>query len=197
MTNRTLASTLSPSRAILALAAACAIPSAVASCSSTREPEATEPPPAFVPPECPSACSPDGRNVVDCKGTVLTACAAESSCFAASCVSGCDAAKKAESSVGCEYYAAKPSAGIRVTFDNYDGSCYAVLVANTWDSPVTLEVDYDGTPISSSYFRIPRGSGSDIRYELLPEGKLPKDELAILFLAQQPPPIGPAGTYSP
>lgn len=170
---------------------------ALAASCSTRDGFTEPPPPTFAPPECVKSCSADGRSVVDCTGNVLVSCAAESSCFEANCLSGCEAAKRAQSTVGCEYFAAKPSAQIK-TFDNYDGSCYAVMVANTWDSPVTLEVDYDGAPISSSYFRIPRGSGRDIRYELLPEGKLPKDELAVLFLAVQPPgPAGPGSTYAP
>jgi len=85
-----------------------------------------------------------------------------------------------------------------VIFRGYDSSCYAVLVANTWDAPVELEVEYDGKAISSSYFRIPRGSGKDIRYELLPEGKLPRDEVAVLFLAMQPkPPLSAGNTWMP
>jgi hypothetical protein len=175
--------------------AAWAVAALLTSCS-TRDGFTEPPPPMLAPPSCVSACSTDGRNVVDCVGAVLESCAAEASCFEASCLSGCEAAKRAQSTVGCEYYAAKPSAQIK-TFDNYDGSCYAVLVANTWNSPVTLDVEYDGAHISSSYFRIPRGSGTDIRYELLPEGKLPKDQLAVLFLAVQPPGVEAGSTYAP
>ena len=171
---------------------------ALASCSGESRGFNEQPEPAPLPPgECPSACSLDGRAIVDCKGEVLTACAVDSSCFQASCIDACVAAKAAQSSIGCEYFAAKPQAR-NAYFYGYDASCYAVLVANTWDSPVTLTVEYDGQPINSSYFRIPRGSGKDLRYELLPEGKLPKDELAVLFLAHQPPePNGINDTYAP
>jgi IgGFc binding protein len=168
------------------------------SCSSSRD-EFNQPPPQapFSPPDCTNSCSSDARTVVDCRGTPLESCKPDAACYDGACMLGCDAAKAAQSTVGCDYYVAKPQAR-NAFFYNYDASCYAVLVANTWSSPVTLSVEYDGREISSSYFRIPRGSGKDIRYELLPEGKLPRDELAVLFLAMQPPipdEINP--TYSP
>lgn len=169
----------------------------IASCAAGEDAADRPGPTPLAPdPECPAACSPDGQSVVDCHGALVTSCAAYASCFDAECIGGCEAAGRAQSSIGCEYYAAKPSAD--VLFGGYDASCYAVLVANTWNAPVELQVEYDGKPISSSYFRIPRGRGKDIRYELLPEGKLPKDELAILFLAMQTkPPFSPGSFYLP
>jgi hypothetical protein len=167
------------------------------SCTSERDSfvEPAKPPP-FTPPDCTAKCSGDARAVVDCNDSPIEACAVDAACFDAKCVFGCDAAKAAQSSVGCEYFAAKPYAE-NLFGENYDGSCYAVLVANTWETPVTLTVDYDGREISSSYFRIPRGSGKDIRYELLPEGKLPRGELAVLFLAEQPPEPNGFGPHAP
>jgi IgGFc binding protein len=159
----------------------------IGACASSEEPGERPTPPPLVPDDCVATCSADGRSVVDCHGAVVTECAAASSCVAGVCVAGCEAAAEQQSTVGCEYYAAKPSANT-FTLDApyFEANCYAVLVANTWSSPVELEVEYDGQPISSSYFRIPRGRGNDIRYELLPEGKLPQGELAILFLAMHP-----------
>ncbi len=160
---------------------------AAGACATSEEPGDRPPPSPLVQGDCAATCSADGRAVVDCKGEPITTCAEASTCRAGACVAGCEAAAAEQSTVGCEYYAAKPSANT-FTFDAavFEGSCYAVLVANTWSSPVELDVEYDGRPISSSYFRIPRGRGKEIRYELLPEGKLPPNELAILFLAMHP-----------
>ncbi|AKV04320.1 hypothetical protein AKJ09_10983 [Labilithrix luteola] len=160
-----------------------------AACAKDADTGAGAGPPTFAQ-DCTPRCAEDGRSVVDCRGDVVTACGAYASCLHGACVPGCEAASREQSSIGCEYYAAKPSA---FSFDGWkgarnDASCYAVLVANTWNAPVELEVEYDGKPISSSYFRIPRGRGKNIQYETLPEGKLPKDELAILFLAMEPKP---------
>ena len=168
----------------------------VGACASTEQAATPPPPPPLAPGDCPQTCSEDGRAVVDCNGATVTACSAYASCFDAKCVPGCEAATSAQSTVGCEYIVAKPSA-YTIYPGNFDGSCYAVLVANTWSSPIEIQVDYDGQPISSSYFRIPRGRGKDIRYELLPEGKLPSGELAVLFLAQQPDPGGFMNDWHP
>lgn len=165
------------------------------SCSSRPgfEPPTKE---EFAPPTCARTCSDDRRAVVDCHGRLVEQCDAYASCSGAACVSACEAAEKEESSVGCEYYVAKPSAYTKSPA-GFDASCYAVLVANSWNSPVTLSVEYDGQPLSSSYFRIPRGHGNKIRYELLPEDKLPANEMAILFLAQQARPGDPFVGYVP
>jgi IgGFc binding protein len=158
----------------------------VGACASTEEPGDRAPPPPLVD-ECAPRCSADGHSIVDCRGAVLDACTAYASCVDAKCVDACSAAMDAQSSVGCEYFAAKPSAYLFANdASKNDASCYAVLVANTWNAPVELAVEYDGQPISPSYFRIPRGRGQDISYELLPEGKLPSGELAVLFLAMEP-----------
>ncbi|MDF2697043.1 MAG: hypothetical protein K0S65_5426, partial [Labilithrix sp.] len=169
----------------------------IGACASTEDPGEQPRPPPIGETDCVETCSADGHAVVNCRGEVVSSCSAYASCFDAKCVPGCEAASAAQSSVGCEYYAAKPSADT-IFPGGYDANCYAVLIANTWDAPVELEVEYDGRPISSSYFRIPRGRGKDIRYELLPEGKLPRDELAVLFLAMQPqPPMGAGLNYGP
>ncbi|AKU93793.1 hypothetical protein AKJ09_00457 [Labilithrix luteola] len=144
-------------------------------------------PPPLTSGECLAQCAPDGRALVDCHGEVVTACDAYSTCVGNVCKPSCEVADQEQSSVGCEYFAAKPSAflfgeeGVK-----NDGSCYAVMVANTWNAPVELQVEYGGQAIPSSYFRVPRGQGADIHYELLPEGKLPSNEVAILFLAMEP-----------
>lgn len=146
-------------------------------------------PPPLVDANCPARCAADGRALVNCRDEVVTACDAYSSCIDNVCTHGCEAAARGQSSVGCEYFAAKPSAYLfGEEGPKNDGSCYAVMVANTWNAPVEIQVEYDGQSIPSSYFRIPRGQGADLHYELLPEGKLPSNELAVLFLAMEPKP---------
>lgn len=163
-------------------------------CAKSSDDALSGPPPLSTA-NCLTQCAPDGRALVDCRGEVVTACDAYSTCVDNVCKPGCEVADSNQSSVGCEYFAAKPSAFFfGEEGAKNDGSCYAVMVANTWDAPVELQVEYDGQTIPSSYFRIPRGQGSDIHYELLPEGKLPSNELAVLFLAMEPtPPISSEG----
>lgn len=157
-----------------------------AACAKSSD-DALSGPPPLTTANCLTQCAADGRAIVDCRGEVVTACDAYSTCIDNVCKPGCEVADSAQSSVGCEYFAAKPSAFLfGEEGPKNDGSCYAVMVANTWNAPVELQVEYDGQSIPSSYFRIPRGQGSDLHYELLPEGKLPSNEVAVLFLAMEP-----------
>jgi len=82
----------------------------IAACAVGEDGGEQAAPPRLPPPDCMLACAADGHAVVNCRGEVVTACSAYSSCFDAECVPGCEAAERAQSSVGCEYYAAKPSA---------------------------------------------------------------------------------------
>jgi len=138
---------------------------------------------------CPSRCSGDLSSYVDCNGKVLHTCPSGQGCApGGQCVEACDAAKANKSSVGCDYYAVNPD----TTFAA--GACYAAFVANTWDSPVTLSVDYQGQSLAPSTFgAIPSGSGQALTYAPLVNGQLPAGQIAILFLAQ----TGPAAQYRP
>jgi hypothetical protein len=91
----------------------------------------------------------------------------------------------AQSTVGCEYYA-------RVTAEV---GCYAAIVVNTWSTPITIQVDADGTPLDvASLARIPTGSGQAITYTPLPGGQLPPQSVALVFLSLAPTGPGcPAG----
>src|SRR5262249_16935747 len=95
----------------------------LASCSS-RDSFDESSGPDFNPGDCSrNACSEDGRSVLGCQGEVVKTCEVDSLCSSGECVRGCEAADKAQSTVGCEFYVAKPSA--RHLFANYDTSCYA------------------------------------------------------------------------
>jgi len=138
---------------------------------------------------CPSRCSGDLSSTVDCNGKVISTCPSGQGCApGGQCVEACEAAKANKSSVGCDYYAVNPD----TTFAA--GACYAAFVANTWDTAVTLGVEYQGQTLDPSTFgSIPSGSGQALTYAPLVDGQLPAGQIAILFLAQ----TGPAQQYKP
>jgi len=137
-----------------------------------------------------TTCSGDLHSVVDCSGNLLKTCAADEGCLpGGTCGSACDSAVANKSSVGCDYYSVDPdviAGGI--------GQCFAAYIANTWDAPISISVDYNGTTLDASAFaRIPSGSGPSITYAPLPGGMLPVGQVAILFLADFPVPPVPGG----
>jgi hypothetical protein len=125
-------------------------------------------------------CSSDLRSLVDCDGNALMTCPPDQGCQGTGCVDACQAASDSRGSIGCEFYAVDPDI---YTGDGAAGGCFAAFVANTWDTPVSLEVEYDGAPLDPSVFaRIPVGSGASIQYQPLPGGQIPAGQVAILFL---------------
>ncbi|MBL8917178.1 MAG: IgGFc-binding protein [Archangium sp.] len=141
---------------------------------------------------CPSTCSDDLQASVDCMG-VRTACPAGTGCAPTGCIDPCQAAAAAGSTIGCDFYAASVPPQTETI-----GSCYAVLVANTWNAPVTLTVSHGSTMLNvSSLARIPRNNGGTLTYDPLPMGVLPQGEMAILFLAQDDVNGGSAIYYTP
>ena len=130
-------------------------------------------------------CSADLHDVVDCNGNVIQQCDADLGCANGACVDPCDAAAANTSSVGCDYYAVNPDSYLTA-----NGGCFAAYVANTWSSPVSISVDYNGTALPIDGFaRIPTGQGGAITYTPLMGGMLPPNQVAILFLANKPPAI--------
>src|SRR5262249_8582622 len=106
-------------------------------------------------------------------------CPDDQGCANGGCVPACDSAKANKSTIGCDYYAVQPEGS------QYGGGCFAVFVANTWKTDVTLSVDYGGTMDTvPSFARIPNGSGQALTLNPLPpSGKLPSGQVAILFLS--------------
>jgi IgGFc binding protein len=135
-------------------------------------------------------CSSDLHQVLDCAtNQVLRTCAANTGCgLAGTCVAPCDSAAANQSSIGCEYYVLNPDGSSPVP-DFPDtvsaaGSCFAAFVANTWTSPVSIGLEFDGQSLdaaSSAY--IPQGSGAALTYAPLTGGQLAPGQLAIVFLA--------------
>lgn len=124
-------------------------------------------------------CSSDLHSVLDCDNNVITTCPPDQGCGPNGlCIPACDSARANQSTVGCDYYAVNPGA-----FFEFHGSCYAVYLANTWTSDVTITASYGGMNLNiAGLARIPSGSGT-ITYSPLPNGKLPAGKFAILFLS--------------
>jgi hypothetical protein len=129
---------------------------------------------------CVSRCSDDLHSVLDCDGKVLLTCPSTEGCGAGGmCVPACQSAAANQSSVGCDYYSIVPAGGINLS----DGSCFAAFIANTWNGPATLGVEYAGKsiPLTQVAFTT-SGSGTSLTYTPLKGGVLPEGQLAILFL---------------
>ncbi len=130
-------------------------------------------------------CSSDLHSLVDCNGNVLKTCPANEGCSGMDCVAACQSAIDNKSSLGCEYYAVDPDS--MGGLGGIAGACFAVYVANTWDTPVTLTMDYDGTTYDPSKFAyIPTGSGQNIQYAPIANATIPAGEVAILFMNAVP-----------
>jgi hypothetical protein len=131
-------------------------------------------------------CSADLHSIVDCHGNLTTQCTGADACDSASltCKDACVAATANGRSVGCDYYAT--SMDVLTT-----GNCFAVFIANTWISPVHLNVKYQNADLPvASFARLPVGSGPGLTYAAYdPVAGVPPGEVAVLFLGGQ---SGPA-----
>jgi hypothetical protein len=130
-------------------------------------------------PSCEPQCSGDLKKVT-CDGVLVQECSADTACLAGECSPDvCGAANAAKSSYGCDYWALKPD-----IISEVRGACFAAFVANTWSSPVHINVEYDGKPLSGEFIRIPQGQGASLTYSPYdPVQGLPVGEVAALFLA--------------
>ena len=149
----------------------------------------------FAPDACSSEvahCSDDLHAWVDGCGNVIRQCPPDQGCGAGgACVAACDAASQNQSSVGCEYYAVKPS-------DYGPASCFMAFVANTWGSPIKVTVDRGGTVFHDIGY-LPSGSGTNVTYTPLASDTIPPGQVAMFFLESgpRPPPQGFVGSVCP
>ena len=128
-------------------------------------------------------CSSD-LHAVMCDKKVVGTCPLDQGCANGACVPACDAAKANKTTIGCDYYTIAPETG---TAYGWQGSCFAMFVANTWGSPITLGLERDGVMLDvESAARIPSGNGQSITYATLPGGQLPPGQVAIVFLSGTP-----------
>jgi len=129
---------------------------------------------------CDTTCSNDLKNVIDCKGQVITACTADQGCANGACIGDpCMAAEVSKSSYGCDYWALKT-----VQRPQVDGACFAAFVANTWGKAVHLQVERDGQALPVETFAVvAKGTAPYPPYD--PTSGLGVGEVAILFLSRQ------------
>jgi len=139
---------------------------------------------------CATTCSADLKKVIDCNGVVLSTCTGDQGCANGACIGDpCQAAEVSKSSYGCDYWSLKTE-----LIGEGAGACFAAFVANTWSTPVHLQVEYQGQQLPVANFtRIPQGQGQGLTYAPYdPAAGLPPGEVAILFLSQ-----GPGGSFMP
>lgn len=133
-------------------------------------------------PTCGLTCSSDFHTVVDCHGTKVQECGGTQGCDISSgtCINACSAAFANKQSVGCEYYA--------TNMDQFQNDvCFAAFVANTWNTPAQITVEFAGQQLPlSSFARIPSGAGPSLQYAPIPPTGLAPGDVAILFLAGTP-----------
>lgn len=187
--------------ALFALASGTAF--VVAACSADRETfrDGDQPialPDAAVPDAkaCGFRCSRDLKKVLKgCEGEdeqVVAACPPDQGCGVDKCVDACSAAVTSKGSVGCSFYTLPPDDA------KYGlGACFAAMIANTWDRPVTVKAQYGGAPldISRSIYTVSRTSGDPVYTKL--EGALPIGEVGVVFLAQAKVLLDPDATPCP
>ena len=110
---------------------------------------------------CARTCSSDLHSVIDCNANVVQTCSGTDGCDVATgaCVNACQAAVDNKNSVGCEYYATD------LHSDDGAGVCYAAFVANTWNTPAHINVEYNGSTLPvQSFALLPQGKGQSITY---------------------------------
>jgi IgGFc binding protein len=134
--------------------------------------------------ECALSCSADHTMVLDCDGGVVVACPSGQGCdlTTGACSDACQAAIDNKQSVGCDYYAP------HLEMD-YSDQCFAAFVANTWNTPAHISVEfYPGTPLNVGNFTyIPSGTGNNITYTPYnPAVGLATGQVAIVFLSGSP-----------
>ncbi|MBX3187272.1 MAG: IgGFc-binding protein [Labilithrix sp.] len=135
-------------------------------------------------PKCGFRCSRDLKRVLKgCEGApeeIVATCGPDQGCGVETCVDACASAALSKGSVGCSFWTLPPD-----DIQYGAGSCLAAMVANTWDRPVRITVEYDGKPldISKSVFTATRAGTADPIYTAL-DGALAPGEVGIVFLAQ-------------
>ncbi|MCY1066074.1 IgGFc-binding protein [Nannocystis sp. RBIL2] len=136
-------------------------------------------------PQCQQLECSDDLQSVECLGVPVEVCAPGSYCVDGACtpMTPCEAAELLKGSEGCDFWSVKTE-----LIAEASGTCFAAFVANTWNEPVHIEVEYDGQQLPVANFaRIPQGQGANIVYSPYDAmAGLPVGEVAILFLSRGP-----------
>jgi len=175
----------------------------VVACSTDRgnfndAPPGFDPPDAApdAPPACGYRCSPDLKKVI--KGCVgqeaeeTITCNPDQGCAVDKCIDACAAAEVSKGSAGCSFWTI-PADDVQYGA----GSCFAAMIANTWDRPITISAEYgaEALDISKSVYTV-TGSGENVTYTVL-AGGLPPGQVAIVFLSQAETLTDPDAPYCP
>ncbi len=144
--------------------------------------DAGEPPP----PACQGLrCSRDLKKVLrGCDGDeeVVAECGPDKGCGDGVCVDPCTSAELSKGSIGCSFW----TLPVDNSLSGSAGSCFAAMIANTWDRPVTISAALGNEPLDvgpSTYYA--EKNGEEIAYTVV-DGPLPPGKVAIIFLAQGP-----------
>jgi hypothetical protein len=128
-------------------------------------------------------CSVDLHQVLDCNDTVLMTCPADQACGpGGTCISPCESAAYNKTAIGCDFYAQNPAPD-----DEAAGSCYAALLANTWNAPITVDVEYGGTKLTGDFLRVVSSDGT---LKTAQNGQVAPGDVGVVFLsakARNPP----------
>lgn len=142
-----------------------------------------------------AACSADLQKVVDKSGNVIKECPPDQGCANGRCEAACAAASQSTGSIGCDFFAPDPPFYANGQRSTYDGSCYAVFVANTWSRPAQIKVTRAGNTFDMTKFGyIPTGILPNITYTPLPPTGVPPNQVAVLFLSHKPDARATSGT---
>ena len=129
---------------------------------------------------CARSCSSDLHDVIDCNNNIVQQCTGTDGCDVATgtCINACQAAVDNKNSIGCEYYATD------LASDDGAGVCYAVFVANTWNTAAHVTVEWKGATLPVQSFALqPQGSGKTLTYTAFNAGSgIAPNDVVILFL---------------
>jgi hypothetical protein len=124
---------------------------------------------------------------VDANGNQIAVCPPDQGCAGGKCVPACTAAVSAKGTIGCDFYAPDPPFYMNGAGSTYDGTCYAVFVANTWGRSAQITVSRGGQTFDLTQLgRIPSGILPNITYDPIPATGVPPNQVAVLFLSHKP-----------
>lgn len=128
-------------------------------------------------------CSRDLRSIVDAcdESLVVTNCAPDQGCAEGKCLPACEASVGANATIGCEFVPLPPPLVAETM-----GSCFAAVLANTWEVPARIEAEYAGKPLDvPAITRIVRSVDGVTTHEAF-TGEIKPGEVAVVFLTQSP-----------
>ncbi|MCP4445035.1 MAG: hypothetical protein GY811_06775 [Myxococcales bacterium] len=127
-------------------------------------------------------CSDDLHDLLDSNGDVIETCPIDEGCSEGACIPACEAAAKSEGNVGCDFYVSTPHFYTPVA-----PPCFAAFVTNNWGSAAGITMTRDGLVYDVAQFgRIADGATTEAQWASVPSTGLPENEVAVLFLSQDP-----------